>query len=246
MKRKVGFNSFLGFWIFDDSFDYEDAWPDAIRKFKLLSHLDPVVTAALVGEDFTSLNSANLEGVMPQLPEIFSFESVPATRKYLKVCLFPGSVWATKRWTLTGYTEVAAKFTKLGYDVLLLGGPDEKELCEKIAKAVPQAQVLAGKLSIAQSIQQISQCDLVVANDSAATHMAALVGTPAITIFGPTTLNLGFRPWTNNARVVQTDLNCRPCGKHGHQVCPLGHHHCMRFIESEVVMRKALELINSR
>ncbi len=245
-RKKIGFKSFLSFLIFNDHFSYELSWPDAVRKFKLLANLDSEVKSALAGRDFGGLNSVNLEGAMPAVPEIFSFQPRKTDRRFLKVCLFPGSVWATKRWTLEGFTEVAAKFIQLGYEVLLLGGPDEKDLCDQIALVVPKAQVLAAKLSVAQSIQQISESDLVVANDSAATHMAAFAGTPAVTIFGPTTLDLGFRPWTNEARVVQTDLECRPCGKHGHQICPLGHHNCMRFIDSETVTQKALSLINSR
>ncbi len=239
-EKKIGFSSMLGFWVFDESADYEESWPDAIRKFKLLSYSDPEVKMALAEIDFSKLNTADKNGVMPPVPTLFAFNSLPSNSpNSKKVCLFPGSVWATKRWTLTGYTEVAQKLTAAGFDVLLLGGSDEKDLCDQIGEIVPQAKILAGKLSIQQSIQTVSECALVIANDSAATHMAALAGIPSISIFGPTTLDLGFRPWSDKALVVQTDLSCRPCGKHGHDVCPLGHHHCMKFIAAAQVLDKA-------
>ena len=76
--------------------------------------------------------------------------------------------------------------------------------------------------------------------------MAASVNTAVVVIFGPTTLELGFRPWSNNSKIVQnSNLNCRPCGKHGHQVCPLGHHHCMINIKADSVIKAALDLLNT-
>ena len=247
-KNKIGFRSFLGFLFLDESFKYEKTWPDAIRKFRLLENLDKDVHAALQNKDFATLNSADENGKMPSVPSIFSFKRLfkgPRLAAQKQVCVFPGSVWATKRWTEEGFTEVVQGLVDQKYKVLLLGGPDEKSLCESIAAKVSGVEVLAGKLSIQQSIEKVGESDLVIANDSAATHMAALQSTPAVTLFGPTTLNLGFRPWSDLARVVQIELDCRPCGAHGHQQCPLGHHHCMKWIKPEAVLARALSLLQS-
>lgn len=245
-KRKIGFSSIIGNFVFDQSFKYEKSWPDAIRKFKLLSFTDQEVARVLEKKDFSSLNQANDEGVMPSVPDLFSFDVHGApTKNQKQICLFPGSVWATKRWTEEGFTFVAQKLIESGYQVLLLGGADEKYLCDSIAMKVPQVQVLAGQLLIQQSIDKVAESALVIANDSAATHMAASQGVPAVTLFGPTTLDLGFRPWSDLSRVVQINLGCRPCGAHGHQQCPLGHHHCMKWIKPETVLDQALKLLKN-
>lgn len=246
-QKKIGFRSLLGLFIFDEVFTYEHSWPDAIRKFKLLSSIDAEVSQALQSSDFAKLNCADSNGEMPKVPSIFSFlpDDKKSFRNPKQVCVFPGSVWATKRWTEEGFTEVVQQLIQKKYEVMLLGGSDEKSLCDAIAARVPEAQVFAGKLSIQQSIDKVAESALVIANDSAATHMAALQGVPSITLFGPTTLNLGFRPWSDEARVIEIPLDCRPCGAHGHQQCPLGHHHCMKWIKPEVVTAKALELLAS-
>jgi heptosyltransferase-2 len=77
--------------------------------------------------------------------------------------------------------------------------------------------------------------------------LAALVSAPTVGIFGPTILEFGFRPWNSNAIVVEThkQLTCRPCGKHGPQVCPVGTHECMESINVETVW-KAGQILLSR
>ena len=95
---------------------------------------------------------------------------------------------------------------------------------------------MAGQFNIEQSIDFIRDAQFIVCNDSASAHMAAFVHRPAMVIFGPTTLALGFRPWNDESRVVETNLDCRPCGAHGHDRCPLGHHHCMVLIKSNDVL----------
>lgn len=245
-EKKIGFRSWLGFFVFHESHVYEKSWPDAIRKFRLIDAVDSEVQAALRDQNFAKLNAATAEGEMPPPPRLFSFADPSSSLKRMnQVCLFPGSVWATKRWTLQGFTQLARELIEKKYDVLLLGGPDEKELCDLIASQVQGVQVLAGQLSIQESIEKVGESRLVIANDSAATHMAALKNVPSITLFGPTTLDLGFRPWSDHARVVQIDLECRPCGAHGHQQCPLGHHHCMKWIAPERVIAQALDMLKS-
>lgn len=244
-RKKIGFSSIGGFFIFDEVFRYEHKWPDVIRKFKLLSSLDKEVAEALKENSFEKLNSADDSGKLPTPPNLFSFQPKDRIKNLRQVCIFPGSVWATKRWTEEGFTLLAQNLAKEGFSVLLLGGPDEKALCDSVAVKVPSAQVLAGHLSIQQSIEKVGESALVIANDSAATHMAAYQGTPSVTIFGPTVLSLGFRPWSDLARVVQVEgMDCRPCGMHGHKQCPLGHHHCMKWIGSDKVLKIARELLN--
>jgi len=70
-------------------------------------------------------------------------------------------------------------------------------------------------------------------------HLGSTAGTPTVSIFGPTILEFGYRPWNARAEIVQIDLSCRPCGKHGAKKCPLGTHACMKGISSRVVITAA-------
>jgi heptosyltransferase II len=236
-QKKIGFSSLLGFWIFDDQVDFVEENPEVIRQFKILETTDQETFDQFKESGYAYLNHIT-DGQLPEIPLYFRFEhsvkSVLAEQK--KIAIFPGSVWATKMWTQVGFTELAQKFIHDGYQVDLLGGPSEAMLCHNIAHEAQGANVLAGRLTIAETLNKLSEYDLVVSNDSASTHMAAYNNTPVITIFGPTTSYMGFRPWNNKAVIVEEkSLDCRPCGKHGHNQCPLGHHKCMKLITASAV-----------
>lgn len=244
-KNKIGYSSFLGGFVFDQMVRFEEGWPEVMRQLKLLTPNDPELENQLLQEDWSDLNKVDQQGHFEKIPQEFAFSNKKNSIKKKKIALFPGSVWATKRWTPEGFAEVGNYFLKKGYQVDFMGGPDEAELCQQIAALAPKSNVLAGKYSIAETIQALDNYDLVVTNDSAPTHMASYKNIPVITIFGPTVLDFGFRPWTDQSAIVQnTYLECRPCGKHGPQVCPLSHHLCMKDIKAQSVIKAAEELLN--
>ncbi len=249
--QKIGFKSLLSRFIFNHSVVFQKQWPEALRQLWLMTAVDSQLKSQLMNTDWSQLNTVDPAGALKPVPKEFQgLNSNSALEKMQKrIAIFPGSVWATKKWTESGFREVTNYFIEKGYEVFLMGGADEKDLCEKIKSQIPdapQVTVKAGQMTIAQSVEFIKSCDVVICNDSAPAHMAASQNVKVVTIFGPTTLQLGFRPWSDAARVVQNNsLTCRPCGKHGHQVCPLGHHHCMTQIGSAAVIQAAVTLLES-
>jgi heptosyltransferase-2 len=161
------------------------------------------------------------------------------------VVLAPGSVWRTKMWTKEGFIELGRTLSRDAL-VVVMGSRDESELCAEIARAIPNATSLAGRTSLWESAQLLAVADLLVCNDSGAMHLGAAAGVPIVSIFGPTVLELGYRPWASNAAVVQTDLACRPCGKHGAEKCPLGHHDCMKKVVAADVLKAASNVTAAR
>jgi heptosyltransferase II len=141
------------------------------------------------------------------------------------VALAPGSIWGTKRWA--GYPELAAA---LDVPVVVLGGRDDAALADQVVAAAPgRAYSAAGTLGLRTSAALIARASVLVTNDSAPLHLATAVGTPVVAIFGPTVPAFGFSPrGPRDAIVEHPSLDCRPCSAHGPQVCPLGHHRCMR------------------
>ncbi len=248
-QRKIGFTSIVGKFIFNDLIKYEATWPDALRQLKILTSTNTSVAAELQKKDWAYLNLASTDGTIPAIPLALQNPAEKRVVESKRIAIFPGSVWNTKRWHKHGFAKTAKYFFDAGYEVNWMGGPEEKNLCEEIKAIANCGVVLAGKKSIAESVSFIRSCALVICNDSAPTHMAASFNIPVVSIFGPTTLDLGFRPWSSTAIVVQNKyLECRPCGKHGHQKCPVGHHRCMTEIDSETVIaacKKLLMEINS-
>ncbi len=168
-----------------------------------------------------------------------SLAALPAESR--RIAVFPGSVWPTKRWTESGFAGLIKELVKRGWKILLMGAPDERALCERVAEQAgepDQVLVLAGALTPWESLLTLAGVERVVTNDSASAHMAALLDLPIVAIFGPTTLALGYRPWATEVKIVENNaLECRPCGKHGHKRCPLGHHLCMKNLSSVAVLQ---------
>ncbi|AGH95140.1 glycosyltransferase family 9 protein [Pseudobdellovibrio exovorus] len=248
-RRKIGFYSFLGFWIFDEMVEHVSENPEVLRQFRILQPIDPETDMNFTRSSFEYLNEVAVDGSMPTVPGFFAFPRVSEVKKSLsektRIAIFPGSVWATKQWTKEGFVALVQHFISMGYEVDLMGGPAEKPLCDEIADlSGVTVNVLAGKLSVADSIEALKHYDLIVSNDSASTHMASLNARPVVSIFGPTVLSMGFRPWSSRLRIVENlEMNCRPCGRHGHRQCPLKHHLCMKLIEAPQVFAKAQELL---
>ncbi len=157
----------------------------------------------------------------------------------------PGSRWATKRWDPARFggslRELSREFS---LTPVVTGARGEEDVGAATAAAAgPDAVDLTGALSMGGWIALLGRADLAVSNDSAAAHVAAGTGTPVVAVFGPTVPAQGFPPYSRLARVVETSLGCRPCGRHGSDDCRLGTDECMNAVEVEDVVRAARELL---
>ena len=154
------------------------------------------------------------------------------------VAVAPGSIWGTKRWP--HYADLAARLAD-GHAIVVVGGADDAGLANAIVASVRaaggRAASACGRLALRESAALIARAKLLVTNDSAPLHFAQAVGTPTVALFGPTLAAFGFGPLNPGDRVVEmTDLECRPCSRHGPASCPLKHHRCLRDLPVDRVM----------
>ncbi len=157
------------------------------------------------------------------------------------VVLAPGSVWGTKRWP--HYPELAAALSAEAR-IAIVGGADDATLAQAIRAAVPNAIDATGHLSLLASGELIRRAKAIVTNDSAPMHLASAVGTPTVAIFGPTVPAFGFGPLAPRSVVAGHDaLPCRPCDRHGPQVCPLGHFRCMKELDATQIAALVRDLM---
>lgn len=163
------------------------------------------------------------------------------------VALAPGSIWGTKRWTPEGFAALARAARERGLRPVLVGSPAERALCETVASLAGEgAVVLAGRTSVPEMTALLSMSRVLVSNDSGPGHVASAVGTPVVSVFGPTVPAFGYTPFGDQNVVVEhASLDCRPCHPHGPEVCPLGHHRCMREIDPGRVVA-ALHAVRER
>jgi ADP-heptose:LPS heptosyltransferase len=84
--------------------------------------------------------------------------------------------------------------------ILLLGGEGDRGACAELATAAALPVVdLAGGTRLLQAAAVIELAQLFIGNDSGLGHIAAAVGTPTLTLFGPGD-PARYHPWGPGAR----------------------------------------------
>jgi heptosyltransferase II len=164
------------------------------------------------------------------------------------VAIAPGTIWSTKRWLKERFGALAVRLESAGWEVVLVGGSDDKRLCSEIRTLTKSSLVYdaSGALTLLQSAELIRRCRVLICNDSAPMHLATAVGTPVIAIFGATVPSFGFGPTGPYDVVVETEgLKCRPCSIHGGDKCPIQTFDCMRNITDARVFEIAINVIST-
>lgn len=159
------------------------------------------------------------------------------------VALAPGSAWGTKRWPY--YPDLARKLAE-DSRIAIIGSNADSALAAQIIDVLPPGCAINGVgLPLLASAELIGRARAIVTNDSAPQHLASAMGTPTLTIFGPTVPEFGFGPLAERHVVAgHESLSCRPCHRHGPQRCPLGHWRCMRELTPEYITSLLTEVLN--
>lgn len=112
------------------------------------------------------------------------------------------------------------------------GGRDEKVRIDGWCEQFPACTNASAQLQgLGQELVLMSHLDTMISMDSANMHLASLVATPVVSIWGATHPYAGFMGWQQTAaNAVQTDLECRPCSIYGNRPCLRGDFACMTLI----------------
>jgi heptosyltransferase-2 len=85
-----------------------------------------------------------------------------------------------------------------------------------------------------------------VTNDSGPMHIAVAMNTPTVAIFGPTVPEFGFSPLGERDRVIEREIECRPCSLHGNDRCRDNGFRCMSLIGAEEVFEVVTGALNGQ
>jgi heptosyltransferase-2 len=148
----------------------------------------------------------------------------------------PGAAYGSaKRWPPERVAEAITRLAAAGARAVLVGAAGDREIARAIQSALdpsvrPSVVDLVGATDLNTLMAVLARCDVVVANDSGAMHVATAVGRPVVAIFGPTdeqaTAPLG------RHTLVRHDVWCRPCLL---RACPIDHR-CLRGIAAADVV----------
>lgn len=102
--------------------------------------------------------------------------------------------------------------------ILFGGGKAEQEKLEQLESEFEECVSIVGKLQFNEELMLMKELDVMVAMDSGNMHLASLVNTKVVSIWGATHPYLGFSPYNNKDFMVQVsrkNLPCRPCTVYG-------------------------------
>ena len=163
-----------------------------------------------------------------------------SNQKRLVLC--PGAEFGpAKQWPASHYAALGEQLTQQGWQVLIMGSKADAVVGEEIAAGITDKNNvinLCGKTLLGEAIDLIATADQVVSNDSGLMHIAAALNRPLVAIYGPTSPAFT-PPLSDNANLVQIDIECSPCFK---RTCPLGHHKCMQELRPEQIFTQLQSL----
>lgn len=146
-----------------------------------------------------------------------------------------GAYGGSKLWPVDYFAELARRIVEeLDHEVLVICGPRERDVAGQIVHLAANPRVVSmaeQPMDLGTSKACVRRCQLMVSTDSGPRHVAAALGLPVITMFGPMLPVWSENP-TQQAVNLILDLDCIGCHK---RICPQGHHLCMRDLTVDMV-----------
>ena len=128
------------------------------------------------------------------------------------IIIAPCAYKTEKMWPKERYTDLINEIINK-FQIILLGGKDEASVINYIASKIDKKEKIisiAGELTIMQCAAIIKKAKLSIGGDTGLMHIAAAVGTPTISLFGPT-IKEKWAPRGKNHYVISKNLKCSPC-----------------------------------
>jgi heptosyltransferase-2 len=172
------------------------ARPQGVHELQVYWHLG----SALLGEDAPLPTHLGLKPSAEHRAQAAAWLAGHGVAPgYIVVCPFAGGTWSGQDKTWPAFPEwVAQDLPNLGRDVLIVPGPGE----EDIARVhYPGARLLSG-VGLGAYAALLAEAALMVSNDTGPGHMAAGVGTPLLSVLGPSDPTF-WRAWGPGVQLLQ-------------------------------------------
>ncbi len=231
-KNKIGFDVASLSFVYSEKIKYEKDFHEVKRNLSLLNDKKLLENWKILPEC-----------ILPELDESIAGEI--KGKRFITIA--PGSVWATKKYPWEYFSVVISELINDGFEIALIGGSEDKELCEKIKNHTDKSNGIlnfAGKLNLLESISLLKRSELLISNDSAPTHMGMCADIPVLTIYCSTVPEFGFYPYNGKSAFVSyNELDCKPCGIHGHDKCPVKTFDCGKKLLPSDILKEVYILL---
>ena len=168
------------------------------------------------------------------------------------VALHPSGGRRIKQWDPARWREVALRLQReFGAALVLTGTAGDRPLTQEVARGLGDTVVdLSGRLALLEMLSLLGALDLVLSSDTGPMHMACAVGTPSVSVFGPSDARRYFSGGTGASGtrhvVVQAPLWCAPCNlirRPPEECLGPGGPECLRLVTVDAVHAEAARLL---
>jgi len=151
---------------------------------------------------------------LAEVDNLLQQENVP--REKAIIAVQPFSLWSYKEWAESKNIEVIKHIVKrFPAAVIVVGAPDERERAAEIVRSCGDNVFnFAGKTPLSLLPALFKKCKLFFGVDSAGVHIAGAVGTPTVSLYGPSSPET-WAPKGEKHVVIRKDFDCVPCQKTG-------------------------------
>jgi heptosyltransferase-2 len=189
------------------------------------------------------MDEVGLDYFIPKDQEV-DLTSLPSAYQQGYVGLAIGAQHETKKLPVESLIELCRK---LKDPVVILGGPDDREVADTMVSALQDQPLLnaCGTYTLHQSASLVHQARLLITHDTGLMHIGAAFRKKIISIWGNTDPKFGMYPYRADPASLQFQvdgLGCRPCSKIGHKRCPKKHFKCMLDQDLEGIAQAANQL----
>jgi lipopolysaccharide heptosyltransferase I len=163
----------------------------------------------------------------------------PLKRPYIAIHAGTNPKALFKRWMPGHYAQLGDRLIHdLGATVIFTWGPGELESVEAIREEMKEPSILGPKTeSLTQLGELFRHCDLYVGGDTGPMHIASLVGTPVLVIYGPT--DPVFHEPLGRHMKVRKEVGCNPCRNRSCQDLK-----CLKIITVDDVFKATKEILS--
>jgi ADP-heptose:LPS heptosyltransferase len=160
-------------------FPYPDDIPEVHRHMRLMALLGlDIETGDHLEFPLTAADTQAFSALATQLDTPTPF---PAKRM---VCIHPGGHSVARRWSATGFAQVADALVARRMSIVLTGTADERDLTRRVALAMKRPALdLTGRTTLGTLGVLFQRAQLLISNSTGVAHLACALDLPSIVIF---------------------------------------------------------------
>ena len=239
-RHRVGYDLPGRRWAYNLRVPRNRAGAIALRGFAGEAFLDPLRCLGLAPGPWLPATAASANATPPDGAFGAWLETWCAGPAAPRAVLVMSATWSAKAWPARHISDLWRQLADGGVRPVFAPGPGDGALTAALAPDLPP-EAFAPPSTLAEMSALLRRCDVFIGTDNGLRHLAALLGLPTVTVFGPTD-PAGWNPPGPRHVSVRTGESCSPCD---FTECPVPGRPCLENLGAGAVAEAAFALLRA-